>query len=475
MYAFAACLDDAGAGDRRRPQRAARWFSGSGDGEQFLASDPAALLSFTRRRGLSSRTAIWPRLRVGGRSSCRTPPAKSSPSTDRRCDSPGIRSRRKRAVSSTSCSRRSTISRRRSRTPSPAESTSSEEQDQFRQRRLHRRGSGVDRSVIHMLACGTSLACGLVGKFLYRGAGSDPGGGRLRLRVSATAIRSSATKSWRSASRSRARPPTPCRRWRRPRPGARPAGDLQRRRQPGDADQSEVRLSTPRRPEIGVASTKAFTTQLIALYLLALYLRQGRGLPLETEHLDRAGVHLPTAVDKVLRPGAGNRGARPRATLPRRRLPLSRAAASTTRSPSKGALKLKEISYIHAEGYPAGEMKHGPIALIDEELPVVAIATGERVFEKVRQQPAGGQGARRRGPSRQRPPARRVLGDVADDLIDGAAGRSELLQPVDQRHRAAAAVRLPRRRAPGRRCRPAAQPGQKRHGGMRMLKKPRWL
>ncbi|HEX9983720.1 MAG TPA: glutamine--fructose-6-phosphate transaminase (isomerizing) [Thermoanaerobaculia bacterium] len=136
-------------------------------------------------------------------------------------------------------------------------------------------------------------------------------------------------------------------------------------------------------PEIGVASTKAFTTQLTAFYLLSLYIRQLRGddkddiryamhelsvIPHKIEHLLKTqekhieqlankyhkaqdflflgrGVHYPIALE--------------------------------------GALKLKEISYIHAEGYPAGEMKHGPIALIDENLPVVAVVTHTPVYDKV--------------------------------------------------------------------------------------------
>jgi len=140
-------------------------------------------------------------------------------------------------------------------------------------------------------------------------------------------------------------------------------------------------LYTHAGPEIGVASTKAFTTQLAALYLLALYLRQqqGRGLPAE---LLAALAHVPLAVAEALR-------------LERQIEELAREfhAASDFLFLGRGihypialegALKLKEISYIHAEGYPAGEMKHGPIALIDQHLPVVAIATGRRTFEKVK-------------------------------------------------------------------------------------------
>jgi glucosamine--fructose-6-phosphate aminotransferase (isomerizing) len=134
-------------------------------------------------------------------------------------------------------------------------------------------------------------------------------------------------------------------------------------------------------PEIGVASTKAFTTQLVALYLLALWLRQARRSPLEPRWLE-ALAHLPQAVAEALR----------------REEEIEALARVFHRASDflylgrginypialEGALKLKEISYIHAEGYPAGEMKHGPIALIDREMPVVAIATGDAVYEKVK-------------------------------------------------------------------------------------------
>jgi glucosamine--fructose-6-phosphate aminotransferase (isomerizing) len=144
---------------------------------------------------------------------------------------------------------------------------------------------------------------------------------------------------------------------------------------------SEGVIYTHAGPEIGVASTKAFTTQLVALYLLALYLRQVRFGKVDRHLLDELS-HLPQAVDEVLRSQEA-----PMDELARRYfraenfLYLGRGINYPIAL--EGALKLKEISYIHAEGYPAGEMKHGPIALIDEDLPVVAIATGDRVAEKV--------------------------------------------------------------------------------------------
>ncbi|MEM7353262.1 MAG: glutamine--fructose-6-phosphate transaminase (isomerizing), partial [Acidobacteriota bacterium] len=144
---------------------------------------------------------------------------------------------------------------------------------------------------------------------------------------------------------------------------------------------SEGTLYTHAGPEIGVASTKAFTTQLEALYLLALYLRQVRGLGIDNAHLE-ALAHVPQAVVDAL--AQEKHIARIGRRYHRASDFLYLGRGINYPVALEGALKLKEISYIHAEGYPAGEMKHGPIALIDEDLPVVAIATGDRVAEKVR-------------------------------------------------------------------------------------------
>jgi len=143
---------------------------------------------------------------------------------------------------------------------------------------------------------------------------------------------------------------------------------------------SEGVIYTYAGPEIGVASTKAFTTQLVAIYLLALYLRQRRGVKLDTEHV-AALAHLPAAIDEILEREAEIEELSRHYFRRDDFLFLGRGINYPIAL--EGALKLKEISYSHAEGYPAGEMKHGPIALIDENFPVVAIATGNRVFDKV--------------------------------------------------------------------------------------------
>ncbi|MPY87409.1 MAG: glutamine--fructose-6-phosphate transaminase (isomerizing) [Luteitalea sp.] len=136
-------------------------------------------------------------------------------------------------------------------------------------------------------------------------------------------------------------------------------------------------------PEIGVASTKAFTAQLVALHLLALYLAQGRGTltPEEIRAQVEGLTQLPLTVEKVLQLAPTIEEVARRFHSRRDFLFLGRGIHYPIAL--EGALKLKEISYIHAEGYPAGEMKHGPIALIDEDLPVVALAPGDHVFEKM--------------------------------------------------------------------------------------------
>jgi glucosamine--fructose-6-phosphate aminotransferase (isomerizing) len=136
-------------------------------------------------------------------------------------------------------------------------------------------------------------------------------------------------------------------------------------------------------PEIGVASTKAFTSQLVALYLLALRLGQARGaLSLEASrpHVD-ALLQLPELLEQTLKVAPLIEQVAARFHTRTDFLYLGRGINYPIAL--EGALKLKEISYIHAEGYPAGEMKHGPIALIDEQMPVVAIAPHDHVFEKM--------------------------------------------------------------------------------------------
>jgi glucosamine--fructose-6-phosphate aminotransferase (isomerizing) len=136
-------------------------------------------------------------------------------------------------------------------------------------------------------------------------------------------------------------------------------------------------------PEIGVASTKAFTSQVVAAYLLAIYLGQVRQtLSEERRHeLLRSLAQLPNLVGQMLADGNDYERIAARYQHARDFLFLGRGINYPVAL--EGALKLKEISYIHAEGYPAGEMKHGPIALIDEQLPVVTICPRDKVRGKM--------------------------------------------------------------------------------------------
>lgn len=134
-------------------------------------------------------------------------------------------------------------------------------------------------------------------------------------------------------------------------------------------------------PEIGVASTKAFTSQMTVLYLLALFLAQQRGRIFEEEALTHAQAlsSLPVKMETLL--GCDDQIEKLAREFHRAQDFLYLGRGINFPIALEGALKLKEISYIHAEGYPAGEMKHGPNALIDEDLPVVVVATLDQKSE----------------------------------------------------------------------------------------------
>ena len=148
------------------------------------------------------------------------------------------------------------------------------------------------------------------------------------------------------------------------------------------ARKSDMVVYTHAGPEISVASTKAFTTQLTALYLLALHLGQRRGV-LDRDHgrkLIEDIVTLPALVQATLEKTKAIEKIAKKYGHASDFLYLGRGINYPIAL--EGALKLKELSYIHAEGYPAGEMKHGPIALIDEQMPVVVLLPKDPVYEK---------------------------------------------------------------------------------------------
>jgi glutamine---fructose-6-phosphate transaminase (isomerizing) len=149
------------------------------------------------------------------------------------------------------------------------------------------------------------------------------------------------------------------------------------------ARESDVVLPTLAGPEIGVASTKAFTTQLVVLACLAITAAKQRGmLDAQAEAvLSQAITEVPSRAVEILHHDELIQELARNIFTARDALYLGRGTGYPIAM--EGALKLKEISYIHAEGYPAGEMKHGPIALIDEQVPVIVVAPKDQWFDKV--------------------------------------------------------------------------------------------
>ena len=148
--------------------------------------------------------------------------------------------------------------------------------------------------------------------------------------------------------------------------------------------ENALRFITRAGPEIGVASTKAFTTQLAALYLLSLIIAKLRGRL--TEQMEAAELqalrHLPVAVSKVLELEPQIREWSEHFAMKQDALFLGRGRHYPIAM--EGALKLKEITYIHAEAYAAGELKHGPLALVDKDMPVIAVAPNDALLEKLK-------------------------------------------------------------------------------------------
>jgi glucosamine--fructose-6-phosphate aminotransferase (isomerizing) len=147
--------------------------------------------------------------------------------------------------------------------------------------------------------------------------------------------------------------------------------------------ESDLSLMTRAGPEIGVASTKAFTTQLVALMLLVIVLGRRHGMSAETE----AGLvaqlkSLPAKVEKVLEMDEEIKALAQNFADKHNALFLGRGLHYPIAM--EGALKLKEISYIHAEAYAAGELKHGPLALVDAEMPVIVVAPNNELLDKLR-------------------------------------------------------------------------------------------
>jgi glucosamine--fructose-6-phosphate aminotransferase (isomerizing) len=235
---------------------------------------------------------------------------------------------------------------------------------------------------VTILACGTSWHAGLVGKFLIESLARVPVevdyGSEYRYRspivppntltivITQSGETADTLAALREAKRDGARSIAICN----------VVGSMATRETDGT-------VYTHAGPEIGVASTKAFTSQLVALYLLGLRLAQVKGTmsaEASKPHVD-ALLQLPLLLEQTLKVAPEIESVAARFYNRADFLYLGRGINYPIAL--EGALKLKEISYIHAEGYPAGEMKHGPIALIDEQMPVVTIAPRDHVFEKM--------------------------------------------------------------------------------------------
>jgi glucosamine--fructose-6-phosphate aminotransferase (isomerizing) len=146
--------------------------------------------------------------------------------------------------------------------------------------------------------------------------------------------------------------------------------------------ESDLCLMTEAGPEVGVASTKAFTTQLVALLLLTVLLGRRHGLSDDAEKDIVAALHqLPDLVSDALKLNSKIKQMAKAFADKHHALFLGRGGQWPVAM--EGALKLKEISYIHAESYPAGELKHGPLALVDDDMPVVAVAPNDELLEKL--------------------------------------------------------------------------------------------
>jgi glucosamine--fructose-6-phosphate aminotransferase (isomerizing) len=147
--------------------------------------------------------------------------------------------------------------------------------------------------------------------------------------------------------------------------------------------ESELVMLTRAGPEIGVASTKAFTTQLAALGMLVVALAKFHSADAERERgLVQRLLGIPSLIESTLALDGTIREMAKRFADKHHALFLGRGAMYPIAM--EGALKLKEISYIHAEAYPAGELKHGPLALVDEDMPVIAVAPNNDLLEKLK-------------------------------------------------------------------------------------------
>ncbi len=375
MYAFAVISSESDRAEIVAARNGPPLVLGLGEGENFLASDPSALLAYTRNvvflengdvaRLLPEEVAVWSE----GKTRVERPVVRLSWDPIQ-AEKGGFKHFMLKEIHDQPQAIQDTFAGRVDFEDGSVG---------FDTLELSAADIGAARR-IHLLACGTSWHAALVGKFLieelvgipvevdygseYRYRRPLVAEGDLAVGVSQSGETADTVSAMEAAHKLGARLLSICN----------VVGSQTTRISDGV-------IYTHAGPEIGVASTKAFTTQLIALYLLALYLRQQVGREMTPDLLADL-AHLPGAVDEVLDHVDDFDELARRYSEAQDFLYIGRGVNYPIAL--EGALKLKEISYIHAEGYPAGEMKHGPIALIDRRLPVVALATGERVFEKMR-------------------------------------------------------------------------------------------
>ena len=423
---------------------------GRGDGEQFLASGIPAFLAHTRQVQYIEDDEIVV-VRPEGVEFLTAAGESGRPSRSRR--STGTPRRPRRAATRRSCSRRSTSRRtpwpRRSPTAPCARTGSTCRSSTTTLLRSARR--------IVIVACGTSYHAGLIGRYAieewarvpvemdiaseYRYRNPIVGPGDLVIGITQSGETADTLAAMRLA---RGR-------------GASVLAVTNIQGSQATRDSDGV-LFTRSGLEISVAATKTFTAQVAAMYLLALRMAEVRGEMAAERRRELVSQikRLPHAIAELLERGSEevDRVAE-RFKDARFFLYLGRHAGLPVCL--EGALKLKEISYTATDAYAAGEMKHGPIALLDEGTPVVVVATDSPVLEQGRVEHAGGARPRRLRDRRRRRlggPARRRGAPRARGRLDAAAAAGG--DP-------AAAAGLPDRAAARAQRRPAAQPGQDRH------------
>ncbi len=230
--------------------------------------------------------------------------------------------------------------------------------------------------------------------------------------------------------------------------------------------ESELVLLTRAGPEIGVASTKALTTQLTALGMLVIALGKGRAIDAATERqLVAELVHLPALIENTLK-------LEPTVQRLAEKFADKHHALFVGRGPlhaiaMEGALKLKEISYIHAEAYAAAELKHGPLALVDEDMPVIAVAPNNELLEKLKSnlqevRARGGQLYVFADPGANMQQLRGTHGHRHAGRVDGAAGPGRV-------HGPAADACISRRALERHGRRSAEESGEELDGGVKAL------